>query len=243
MIIRRLGNDRRARDAQIGLYSKHLKLQYSDRMTYWQSRAVSRTGALQSSGHHTLTIILDGIDHSKFRYPRSKCMASSEFAALPRPAMDVRGVIAHGFGVFLALSEPFTPKDSSWCSDLLMNTLHRAAAAGRDLRATEILVQADNTSREVKNNTLTRLGGVLVGSHKVHRLELRFLLKGHSHEDIDQFFSVLSSLIASHAELHTPDDFLQMLNSYLEKEEVRPHESQKAAYMVHSIRDWSCGHH
>ena len=77
-------------------------------------------------------------------------MTGKDFAALPRPAMDVHGVLAHGYGVLLALSEPFTPKDSSWCADLLIHTIHRVASQGHDVRNMEIFIQADNTSREVK---------------------------------------------------------------------------------------------
>ena len=240
LIIRKLGADRRARDAQIALYAQHLRLQYADRVAYWQSRAVSRMQSLQPSGLRNLTIILDGIDHSKFRYPRSQCLTAKEFAVYPRPAMDVHGVLAHGFGMFLALSEPFTPKDSSWCSELLMHTLHRVASRGHDVRTMEIFIQADNTSREVKNNTVTRLAALLTGAHRAARVEVRCLMKGHSHEDLDQFFSSIATLIESHRELHSPDQFVQMLNRYLQQPEVRPHEgADKAAFMVHQVRDWS----
>ena len=92
-----------------------------------------------------------------------------------------------------------------------MNALHRAA--GRDTRATAVLVQADNTTREYKNNTLTRLAGLVVGSHRIHRMALRYLMKDHSHEEIDQWFFTISSQVKSHPVFQTPDEFLERLNA------------------------------
>ena len=241
LIIKKLGDDSRARSAQIGEYAKHLKLQFADRTCYWASRSLSRLGTLLPAGFYSLTVVLDGIDHSKFKYPRSRAMTSKQFSVYQRPAMDTHGVICHGVGAFLALSEPFTAKDSSWCCDLLLHALHRASISGRDLRQFEICMQADNTSRECKNNTLLRLMALLCGTSKIKRAECRFLMSGHSHEDLDQWFSTIASLIEASAELHTPQEFISLLASHLAKGTTRPHEPDKAAFMVHSVRDWLLG--
>ena len=189
MIIKRLSDDRTARDAQIKLYSQHLRKQYQDRVIYWQSRSCSRLRSILPWGGFNLTVILDGVDHSKFRYPRSAIFRSKEFSTMSRPAMDVHGVLAHGHGAYLALSEPFTPKDSSWCCELLLHTLHRMRTIrSLDLRLFELCVQSDNTSREYKNNTVLRAIGLLTGLHKIKRGELRCLMTAHSHEDVDAFF-------------------------------------------------------
>ena len=127
----------------------------------------------------------------------------------------------------LILRSP-SPKDSSWCTELMLFGLHRAAVAGKDLRIHEVILQADNTPRECKNNVLLRIAGALTGLRKVRRMELRFLSVGHSHEDLDQWFSVSASLIESHPELHVPEDFLCVLNEYLAKPESRPHENDRS---------------
>ena len=59
-----------------------------------------------------------------------------------------------------------------------------------------------------------QIGRLMVGSNKIHRMQLRFLMKGHSHEDIDQWFSAISGQIESHPQLHTPEEFLEMLTAY-----------------------------
>ena len=240
-IIRRVSSDRRAQQAQLKAYGDHLKLQYSDRCIYWSNRSLSRLKNLLPAGYYTVCIIMDGVDHSKFRYPRSRCLSAKEFATLARPALDVHGIIAHGYGVFLALSEPMTPKDSSWCAELLFHTLHRLSCAGVDLRGFEINCQADNTSRECKNSTLMRTAAVLCAGHKIKRFQWQFLMTGHSHEDIDQFFSILCSWIESHSEVHTPDQFLNLLNILLQDPGTRPNETEKEAFIVHRVRDWIPG--
>lgn len=133
------------------------------------------------------------------------------------------------------------PKNSSWCSELLLHTLHRCGEQC-DVRNAEILLQSDNTSREVKNNTLTRVSALLVGLHRVRRLEMRFLVSGHSHEDIDQVFSQISNLLEQHAELHTPSAFVQCLERWLSDQSVRPNERYRSVRMVDQVRDWILGY-
>ena len=239
MIIKKLGDDRAARDAQIKLYSAHLRKQYQDRVVYWESRSCSRLRSILPWGGYNLTVILDGVDHSKFRYPRSAVLRSKEFSTMNRPAMDVHGVLAHGHGAYLALSEPFTPKDSSWCTELLLHTLHRMRTIrGLDLRLFEVVIQSDNTSRECKNNSVLRAVGLLTGLHKIKRAELRCLMTAHSHEDVDSFFAHMLSFVEQRKEIHVPQAFVQTLKDYLSKPETRPQEEDKDAFMVHDIRDW-----
>ena len=239
MIIKRLSEDRAARDAQLKLYGQHLRKQYQDRVVYWTSRSSSRLRSILPWGGYNLTMILDGVDHSKFRYPRSAVLSAKEFSTMNRPAMDVHGILAHGHGAYLALSEPFTPKDSSWCTELFLHTLHRMQTRrGADLRQFEVCVQSDNTSRECKNNSLLRVIALLTGLHKVKRGELRCLMTAHSHEDVDSFFAHMLSHVECHKELHTPGSFLRVLNTYLGRPETRPNEPDTDAFMVHDIRDW-----
>lgn len=73
-ILRRLSTNRRAKDLQMKEYMSHLARQYSDRTLYWRSRSLSR---LKVAGG-TLTMITDAMDESKYRYPRSRFMATKE---------------------------------------------------------------------------------------------------------------------------------------------------------------------
>ena len=188
------------------------------------------------SGTQTVCLIMDAIDHNKFRYPRSKqVMSSKEFSSFIRPAMDLTAVLCHGHLVLLCLSEPFVPKNSSWCSELLCHTLHQLPI---DLRSAEIFLQADNTSRECKNNSLTRLCGLLTGLHRVKRMEMRFLMTGHSHDDVDQYFSAVSNHLEQNSEVHTPQEFISVLDRWMSNRSIRPNEPKRFVYKVDQCRDW-----
>ncbi|CAJ1449087.1 unnamed protein product [Effrenium voratum] len=236
MLLRKLCGDKHGREAQMQQYVQHLRRQYADRAVYWSSRAVSRLKTL-SSGLQTICMVVDAMDHSKYRYPRSIVFSSKEFSGFIRPAMDMHCCIIHGHDVVLALSEPFLPKDSNWCSDLVSHCLHRLSEH-TDLRCCELILQCDNTTRECKNNTLMRLLSAAVGSHRLRRAELRCLQSGHSHEDVDQVFSYLASFLEAHKELHTPADFKQLLETWLSNPEVRPNEPRRVVHLVGAVRNW-----
>lgn len=201
MILKRLSSDKRARAMQMLEYQKHLVRQYQDRVKYWQARARSRLG-MQPSGVSTITLVVDGMDKSKYRYPRSAVCSSKEFAGLVRPALDVSAIICHGYNVVVACSEPYVPKSSSWTTELIAHALSKVASQ-TDVRSCQIHIQMDNCGRENKNNTVCRFAGMMTGSGRCHSCLLSFLESGHSHEDIDQFFSTLSNLIEGRREIHT----------------------------------------
>lgn len=174
-------------------YARHLRKQYEDRMIYWRSRADSKL-PLHPSGEKSLTIICDGMDHSKFKWPRvGSIFGSKDFASLNRPVMDCYAAILHGHGVVLATSLPFlTRKDSSFCAEVLNHVLH-LFSQWYDLREYCVIIQSDNTSREIKNNCLKRWGGLMVGLGRCRRMEFRYLISGHSHEDCDAWFANIAN--------------------------------------------------
>ena len=215
-------------------FERHLQRQYSDRTIYWAARSASRILSLPS-GRRTIAMITDAIDHGKYRYPRSQVTTSKELSGFLRPAMDCTTVIVHGHLVLNALSEPYLRKDSSWSTELLSHAIHSLPL---DLRSAEVAIQSDNCSRETKNNTLARWAGTMVGLHRVHRMELRFLSTGHSHEDVDQYFSAMSNMLERHCELHRPCDFIEALEGWLSDPSVRPHEPLRSSKLVGRVRNW-----
>ena len=184
---------------------------------------------------------IDSLDHQKFRYPKDLAFAAKEFANFIRPSLDCYAAILHGHGVFVTLCEPFMRKDSSFCCDVVAHVLDTFAGFC-DLRDYEVVIQSDNTSREIKNNCLTRFAGLMVGLKRCRRLELRFLQSGHSHEDCDQWFAQIANLIESRKSLQTPSDFQSMLQSWLDEGQTRPDEQRfRRVSMVSASRDWLLG--
>ena len=59
-------------------------------------------------------------------------------------------------------------------------------------------IQADNCSRENKNQYMFALCATIVGLRYFTEVYLSFLLVGHTHEDIDQKFNVISSTLKCH---------------------------------------------
>ena len=234
LLIRKLSDDRNAREFQVKEYEAHLRRQYADRVQYWASRSASRLQLLPS-GKCSISLITDGMDHSKFRFPRSKIFQSKELSGFLRPCLDASAVIAHGHSLNLYISEPYVRKDSSWCTEILSHSLHTLQV---DLRQAELLIQSDNCCRETKNNTLMRWASLLTALHRVARIEFRFLSTGHSHEDVDQFFSSLSNMLERHSELPTPNSFVDALSTWLMDGSVRPHEPVRCTRKVDSVRDW-----
>ena len=241
LILKRLGDDRSAYRRQMSEFSRHLTRQYNDRLMYWKSRARSRLPSLPS-GSRSIVAIVDGMDHAKYRWPRSSNMISKDFASFVRPHLDCTGLLCHGHCAVLALSEGFVQKDASWAVELLCHVMHEISARDSvDLTDAEFVVQADNCSREAKNNTMARYLGLMVASGRLKRAEMRFLQSGHSHEDIDAWFGNLSSWIQSHKEIHTPLDFLSVLRNYMERPSTRPTEPLKLAHKIDMVRDWTYG--
>lgn len=238
LLIKKLSGDALGREQQLQQYNAHLDVQYRDRTEYWRARAASQL-YMNEAGRRTICLITDAIDHCKFRYPRSQIFRSKDLSHV-RPTMDLSCVIAHGRSLRLYMSEPWVKKDSSWCAEIVLHSLNQIQ---EDLRTAEVILQSDNCCRETKNNTLCRLAGMLCGLHRVHRMELRFLQKGHSHEDVDQFFSSLASMLEGHPELWTPNDFKLAMEGWLADRRVRQAEPERGVHKVDCVRDWTLRWH
>ena len=57
----------------------------------------------------------------------------------------------------------------------------------------------------------------MVSSGRVRSATLETLQSGHSHEDIDQWFSALSTFVTNEQELHTTQEYLVALQKFLDQ--------------------------
>ena len=220
-------------------YQRHLHRVFEDRSRYWSARTQSRLKQIVSSGNLVVSCIIDGIDHSKFRFPRSLVTMSKEMAAFVRPTMDMVACLAHGHGVWMIPTLPHVAKDSSLTVDILTHVLHSLAERGVDCRTVDFRLQSDNTTRETKNNVTLRWLGFMIGSHRLRRGTLSCLSTGHSHEDIDQAFSVVSNWIQREKELHVPEHFCKVLERLLADSTFRLQDcSIRKVHLVSAVREW-----
>ena len=241
LILRRLGHCPAARRVQEDLLQRHLSRQHRDRQTYWDIRAQSR---LQRNHPCVFCIsgIIDSMDAQKHSWPRSKTMNSKDFASFNRPRLTSTTLILHGHSVSINLSPHHCTANSSRSCELVANGL---TMLGRsvDLRSCVLSLQADNCTKEAKNNTLFRAMALWVSQSKIKAGELGFLSSGHSHEDIDAMFSLLRSWLASHQELWTPEQFRDCLQEWLSNKERRPLEQRhRQVNYVTQYRDWTLVH-
>ena len=151
VLIRSLGHHVRARILQQEQYHAHLHSQYLDRLTYWSVRGIART-----KGSLSLTLILDGMDQSKFAWPRGQCVKAKELAGWNRPRCHVIGGLLHGHAIFFAVTRPDIPKDSSTHIEMVAYILTRLAhdEGIGSLADYSLTLRCDNTARECKNGVM-----------------------------------------------------------------------------------------
>ena len=227
-----LAHHLRARRVQQQMLYDHLHSQCRDRVIYWHSRGQARARGLE------IVLIQDGMDQSKFQAPRSSLVRAKVFESFNKPRLHMAGVICHGRHVALYLSEPDVAKDSNTSCEILAHTLHELAEQGVDLSACKVTLQADNTSREVKNGILMRFVAALVSDQIISAGRLSFLRSGHSHEDIDQLFGSVSSYFKNHVRTAlTSHDFVIALQEFC-RQLNRPHEPRRFVVKLDRTRDW-----
>ena len=242
LVIRKLRDNERALSVQAALWGQHLERQFRDRQRYWDLRAQSRL-TQSIDGQPVLTMIIDGMDHSKWVLPKSQALNAKSFNSFVRPYLTCTGLICHGRSVSIVLADQSVAKGSNFTIEILLHTLDKLTRAGLDLRSAEINIQCDNCSKEAKSNAVLRVLGLLVAKRRIGCARLQCLQTGHSHEDVDQMFSLLGSYLSTKKELYTPEHVLEALRSYLAAPSVRPQEPVKETYMVSATRDWPLGTH
>ena len=239
LLLRKLKNKPLARQGQLLLFKQHLARQYRDRCEYWKHRSDSRHG-MRDDGYITITCIVDSIDHSKFQYPKALGLTAKEFGTFIKPTLQTTCVIAHGYGCYLYLSEGHVTHDSAWTCEVVATTLH-SLASNFDInwRKVKLVLAGDNSSKELKNNTILRMLSALTASERVHSTCLATLESGHSHEDIDQYFSSLATEVARLTELATPTDYITALQKWMDTCNLRGYEKVKEVKLVDRVRDWT----
>ena len=148
--------------------------------------------------------------------------------------------IIHGHCTLIFVSEPHLAHDSSWTSEVIAFSLNvlREQYPHIDYRKVHLSLHGDNSSKELKNNSVLRLVSGLTSTRRVLSASLNTLMSGHSHEDIDQSFSSLAAWIQAQTEVHTTDAFCQTMQNWLDQPQIRPDEPFKKVYRVDQVRAW-----
>eukprot|EP00435_Cladocopium_sp_Y103_P036678 s460_g9.t1 len=151
------------------------------------------------------------MDQAKFRMPRLRMRRSKLSERLYRPTQHILASWVHGFGLTFYISQEDMPKNSETsveATSRVLNDVYRESS--RKLPST-LHIQHDGTPREAKNQYYSRYLIALVILGVFRQTCISFLRPGHSHEDLDQVFSQVGSML-SHSEFATPDQLLELLN-------------------------------
>lgn len=236
LIIRRLGQGP-GRLAQIAEYKRHLGRQYRDRQVYWGHRSQSRSDAISGAPIRHLSLIVDGMGQAKHAYPKSESLGSKEFASWSRPRLAATTILAHGHAVVVGLSPDNVPTSGSRTMELVSYMMTKTLSY---IHWPNVFLhlEADNCCKELKHQTSLRMMGTMIALHRLRGCEFSYLSTGHSHEDIDAYFSLASSWLERHKELWSINDFQKCLTAMLANKQVRVNEPKRDVVVFDRFRDW-----
>ena len=238
-IMRKIGHNAPARRAQYEELQAHLQRQHNDRRVYWSYRAKSRIDSLNMVGDFELCGILDSMDCVKYSWPRSHIMSSKAFCTFNRPKMHCTTFLLHGLLCLTVLSPHSVSCNSSRTAEIVSHGLSILSQKMVDFRHAFLHLQADNASKECKNQCLLRHLGFQIALRKLRGAQMSFLTSGHSHEDVDGLFSLLRAWLQRTPELHTPRAFQDRLQAFFDVPSHRAYEKYRPVVMMSRFRDWT----
>jgi hypothetical protein len=204
-------------------WRQHLAIVSACRLDYAQRR--ERAIAMPNE---YLSIIVDGCDSKNTLLPNIQAKSKSEDkmkeAFIDHKLMGVR-VHALRKRDYVYLEAPWagsTQGGSNLTIEAIARTLHHEAEyrIQHGLRwPSKLYVQLDNTSKDNKNQYVFGYLSYLVQSGVFREVDVNFLPVGHTHEDIDQFFSVLTRRLRFHDAYTFPQWRNEVLQAYAKPED------------------------
>ena len=190
-------------------WREHLRAQYHDRLIYWSLRWASRASM------DVLTIILDSMDQCKTSWPqypfhrKPACLENLE-----RPRVVLSAVLCHGWCSNVFLSDDSLHHGASSTCELLCRSIDRvmqiSERTGRPFPR-HLVVQADNTTAQNKNSVVSLFLAHLASEGKFLTCTMNFLTVGHTHEDVDHYFSMLLSTVLRPHRFELPEDLAELI--------------------------------
>ena len=182
-------------------YREHLRSQWRDRLVYWRMREKSR--ALDGNW---LVVMLDGADQSKFRIVKSTRWPKA-LDGVHRPHLQLLGCWSHGHEISFNLREEDVPKGSNVIIEVILASLSRILERSTEegqAMPSHLWVQVDNAVGENKNQHVMRTLALLVDRGIFRSTVLSTLRVGHTHEDLDAVFGIVTRHIRNELSRDTP---------------------------------------
>ena len=148
-----------------------------------------------------ISMIIDGADQSDHDLPHF-CTKNHLTDAAYKVKMYLYGVLAHGRGAFAYTCPGHVAQGNNVTIQTIFSTLLHMQSG----RTSEqiLFLQLDNTGKQNKGQYLFGFLALLIKYRVFKEILVSFLPVGHTHEDIDQFFSRLAVFFRYHDCLSRP---------------------------------------
>ena len=196
---------------------QHLDLQRGERLLYVRHKEA----AFRRPGE-CACVIFDGCELAKSTVPLLKReMKSTEGVPLnTRFVMRLIGVKLHHGGETKHFGYVVPPWVGGGGANAVCEILVRLIDEFGDKRPSALFIQVDNCS-ENKCKTLFAFCDWLVATGIFDSIQINYLVVGHTHEDIDQWFSTFSKAVHKQ-DIWTPNQMLELLAHMSEKDSINP---------------------
>ena len=216
---------------------KHIQDTRLERLKYYKHREKARRHP-----EKYMSIITDGMDQAKLNFPHYT-RDSKGNTSLPTSLM---GVLVHGVATFFYVV-PHSMKgganENITALILSIKKLQKQYEAQQRTWPSVLYVQLDNTTKDNKNKFVLAVLAEFVSSGVFRKVKLSFLYVGHTHEDIDQIFSVVSRALRN-TNVLTIKDFLDMLYEKVMQNKTQSNKQKGAVYAqvlawVWNVHGWT----
>ena len=208
-------SDPAARKEIIAKKQAHKALVSQDRDGYY-----TRGAKATMRPREFMSLIVDGADQSKYELPyRPRSTKTAD--TLWKQKIHVMGAISHGRRVSAFISTD----DIKHGNNVTIEVIHRVlwkTLEDEEFLPPVLFLQLDNTTRQCKAQYVMAYLHSLVDAGVFKKIVVSFLPVGHTHEDIDQFFSVLSKTL-KHQNCYTREELAAIIAKVLPKHEGYKH--------------------
>ena len=196
-------------------FMAHIEETRLERMQYYKAKikAISNPTCC-------LSIIMDAMDQRKTKVPFHN-NPPKEINGQDPLNTKVIAVIVHGHGTFLYWVTDEITHDSNLSVECLRRTLIKVKAERGFLPET-LYLQLDNGPDNKSKHFLAFIS-YLVEQKIFHKVKLSYLIVGHTHEDVDQYFSCISRFIKKVLQtIYTLPEFLAALSDSFKTAKCKP---------------------
>ena len=167
-----------------------------------------------SDGYNqVLKVTIDGMDQAKFKCPRNLAN-SAEFSSSWRPQLHVVGCIIPGHFESYYIMGSDLAKDANMNCTIISRALDLEKLGDAAMPRT-LVVSADNTTRESKNQYFATYLSMLVSSGRFESVELQFMQVGHTRNEQDHWFSTLATVLSRAPVLECPEEFCSWIKEHV----------------------------